>query len=163
MTLRRFPWKCPKNTDNSFKLFITQPTEEELQLPIYPTRERVSQSEPTSRMPSAPGQNSQSELTSEGASVKSAATTVPATSSNTAQVIKGPWRLLRLLPRETRHIIGGMLDMDPARRANLQQLLKDPWIVKTPHCTQLVGGKLVRADGHEHTLAAGGGEEGGQS
>ena len=68
------------------------------------------------------------------------------------EVIKGPWRLLRLLPRESRHIIGRMLEIDPKKRATLAEVLEDPWISETPICRQEDGGKVILAEGHTHTL-----------
>lgn len=70
-------------------------------------------------------------------------------------VIKGPWRLLRLLPRESRHIVGRMLDVDPKRRATLEEMMEDPWISTTLVCTQVEGGRVIKAAGHEHTLEPG--------
>ena len=69
--------------------------------------------------------------------------------------IKGPWRLLRLQPRETRHIIGKMLEIDPKKRATLEEVLADQWIKSSPVCSQEVGGQVYRAPGHEHTLEPG--------
>jgi serine/threonine protein kinase len=68
------------------------------------------------------------------------------------EVIKGPWRLLRLLPRESRHIMGRMLEIDPKKRATMGEILDDPWISGTGICRQEVGGKVIRAEGHAHTL-----------
>jgi serine/threonine protein kinase len=170
MTLRRFPWKCPKSTDNSFKLFITQPSNEELATSLYPGGAKTTQSEPTSRHPSGHASHSESAHslppnTTAGASAKSSAsadaqsvhsttTTVTPTASSTAQIIKGPWRLLRLLPRETRHIVGAMLETDPNQRASLKQVMSDPWIEKMECCLQEEGGNVIHVDGHTHTLAA---------
>ncbi len=69
-------------------------------------------------------------------------------------VIKGPWRLLRLLPRDSRNIIGRMLELDPARRATLEEMLAEPWIARSPVCRQEAGGRVVSAPGHTHTLEA---------
>ena len=71
------------------------------------------------------------------------------------ETIRGPWRLLRLLPRESRHIIGRMLEIDPKRRATIEEMLEDPWVATTPVCQQLEGGEVIRAAGHEHTLEPG--------
>ena len=70
-------------------------------------------------------------------------------------VIKGPWRLLRLLPRESRTIMGKMLQVNPKDRATLEDMLSDPWISTTPVCAQVEGGKVIKAPGHEHTLEPG--------
>jgi serine/threonine protein kinase len=166
MTLRRFPWKAPRLTDNSYKLFVAEPS----------TPERTSKS--TSDLPSA---NSDSASTtshhhhhhhrdsskplSEPASLnESKAPEVhvqPEASTENApppkqEVIKGPWRLLRLLPRETRDIIGKMLIVDPKKRATLADMFADPWISGTPYCTQdSTGDNIFRpAPGHTHTLQA---------
>jgi len=68
------------------------------------------------------------------------------------EVIKGPWRLLRLLPRESRHIIGRMLEINPKNRATMAEVLEDPWVSGTAICRQEIGGTVIRADGHVHTL-----------
>lgn len=72
-------------------------------------------------------------------------------------VIKGPLRLLRLLPRETRHIMGRMLDLDPKKRATMDEILADHWVQNSLVCRQEEGGQIIRAPGHDHTLEPGGG------
>lgn len=176
MTLRRFPWKAPRLSDNSYKLFVTEPTEEERRLPGYP---QVIHSEPASRQTSDVNDND-SEIpkshhhhrgkshddsaksepntrnngieSSNASAIAASSTSTVSTSTPQAQVIKGPWRLLRLLPRETRHIIGRMLEIDPKKRATLEEIHRDPWVQKCPTCRQEEGGKVVRAEGHTHTL-----------
>lgn len=69
------------------------------------------------------------------------------------EVIKGPWRLLRLLPRETRHIIGRMLEIDPRKRATMAEILDDPWVNGTVICRQDIDtNKVIAGPGHTHTL-----------
>ncbi|KAF2423630.1 Pkinase-domain-containing protein [Tothia fuscella] len=182
MTLRRFPWKAPRTSDNSYKLFVSEPTEEERRTTAYPQTQRLlSTSEPASRLPSDGTESSHqhyhhsdptsrnTEANTGSANASSASTTAPsssavsATTSTTSQttqqpaVIKGPWRLLRLLPRETRHIIGRMLELDPNKRATLDEIVSDPWVLKTPICQQEEGGTIFRAEGHTHTLEPGSG------
>lgn len=67
-------------------------------------------------------------------------------------VLKGPWRLLRLLPRETRFIVGRMLEVDPARRATLEEVLSDKWIKGSVFCRQFSANRIERADNHRHVL-----------
>ncbi|KAF3169023.1 serine/threonine protein kinase [Orbilia oligospora] len=116
MSLRRFPWKAPRMSDNSFKLFCAAPT---------PEAERES---------AASGLGG-----GEGAGAGSSSAATPASPTNEKsekkdgvtqanQVIKGPWRLLRLLPRESRLIINSMLKLDPKSRATLQDIYNDPWV-----------------------------------
>jgi serine/threonine protein kinase len=168
MTLRRFPWKAPRVSDNSYKLFISEPTEEEKRTSSYP--QRVSLSEPVSHEASNGTENGHrhhhhhSEPQSragDGASTVApsyaSSTSTGATQSSQPPVIKGPWRLLRLLPRETRHIIGRMLELDPKKRATLDEIIEDPWVQKTKICTQDETGAIFRVDSHAHTLEPGSG------
>lgn len=82
----------------------------------------------------------------------------PSTSGGDKQeVIKGPWRLLRILPRESRHIIGRMLKVDPAERATMDEVLEDEWVLGSKVCYQEENGTVHRADNHTHVLEAGSG------
>ena len=68
-------------------------------------------------------------------------------------------RLLRLLPRETRHIIGRMLELDPKKRATLDDILADNWVQNALVCSQEEDGVIFRAPNHTHTLQPGGSGE----
>lgn len=171
MTLRRFPWKAPRVSDNSYKLFVSPPNDGPRSI-THPRssvtltadgagddhRQSGPQSEPASRQPSDQTgathhhhhhrkENSHSDS--------------PANESTTngdkqqPQVIKGPWRLLRLLPRESRHIIGRMLEVDPKKRATLEEIFEDKWVTGAQVCSQEEGGKVLRAPNHDHTLEPG--------
>lgn len=175
MTLRRFPWKQPRVVDNSYKLFVAPPTPG---TPVPDSGPRRS-SEPRpkalsesnlddSRRQSAPNANGiEKEISgasshhhhhhhhhqhenSEPARSEGAATT-----SGKSETVKGPWRLLRILPRESRHIIGRMLKVDPKERATMEELYEDDWVRETPVCSQVEAGSVIRAPGHEHTLEPG--------
>lgn len=175
MTLRRFPWKAPRLSDNSYKLFVTEPTDEEKRSGPYPTKPT---SEPASRTPSDPIDGQQPRKSTDETNSSRAASDKPQSSavsqvesvapsqqststtekSQQQQVIKGPWRLLRLLPRETRHIVSRMLDLDPKTRATLDEVLQDPWVLNARVCAQEEQtGRILRAEGHEHTLEPGAG------
>ncbi len=151
MSLRRFPWKMPRMTDNSYKLFASPPTpgtditrgadsapSKSTNDLNTPARDAVPEPQPPVRQPSnlkvAPGSNGSN---TEG--------------EKKPEVIKGPWRLLRLLPRESRHIIGRMLEIDPKKRATLAEILEDPWVSGTPICRQ-EGATVMKVNTHTHTL-----------
>ena len=140
-------------SDNSFKLFCQKPSPE-----ATAEQEEVMRqdkqggaggvSTPVSDNKDASGENKTEEKAEK-----------PPTP---ASAIKGPWRLLRLLPRESRHIIGRMLELKPKERATLEEIMADPWISGTPVCTQEepdfgpgglpVSGRVIHAPGHTHTL-----------
>ncbi|CAI6332563.1 unnamed protein product [Periconia digitata] len=179
MTLRRFPWKAPRVSDNSYKLFVAPPNDGPRSI-THPSKSATdlhpdaaqddrhktgAQSEPASRAPS--GQSSSNHhhhrsngshsdpVTNDKTSASSQATTVAKDSSQPPQVIKGPWRLLRLLPRESRSIVGRMLEVDPKKRATLAEILEDKWVKNNQVCAQEEGGKVLRAENHVHTLEPG--------
>ncbi|KAJ8100979.1 kinase-like domain-containing protein [Lipomyces tetrasporus] len=116
MLLRRFPWKAPRKSDNSFRLFSSPPADPEH--PELPSRPPGTNPDGTSPTP----------------------------------VIKGPWRLLRLMPHETRDIVGRMLELDPDKRATLKEIFADPFVSGIQMCTVDKEGKMVNSANHEHTL-----------
>ncbi|KAK9374545.1 kinase-like domain-containing protein [Lipomyces chichibuensis] len=116
MLLRRFPWKAPRKSDNSFRLFCSPPADPEH--PEYPSKPAGANPDGTSPTP----------------------------------VIKGPWRLLRLLPHETRDLVGRMLELDPNKRATLKEIFADSFVSGIPMCTVDRDGKMVKSANHEHTL-----------
>jgi serine/threonine protein kinase len=151
MSLRRFPWKQPRLIDNSYKLFVSPPTPGTPVPDSGPRRE----SETKDRLPtSAEDPRRHSEPHSNGASHHHSES-----SNDKQEVIKGPWRLLRILPRESRHIIGRMLKVDPHERATMEEVLEDDWCSSCAVCSQDEQGRVYRAPGHEHTLEAGSGSD----
>jgi serine/threonine protein kinase len=170
MTLRRFPWKAPRVTDNSYKLFVAPPNDGPKSITnpsksvtdLQPESARDDRrrsgpsSEPASRAPSAQG-ISKDVTRSDSPATVTDSSAAKVQSKEPPQVIKGPWRLLRLLPRESRHIIGRMLEVDPKKRATLAEILDDKWVKNCQVCSQEEGGKVLRAENHEHTLVPGSG------
>ncbi|EXJ84369.1 HAL protein kinase [Capronia epimyces CBS 606.96] len=159
MSLRRFPWKQPRLVDNSYRLFVATPTPGTPVPDSKPRKSSRTLAEPDdgSRRPSEAHESSSShhhQHHSESAGTESR----PGTSGGDKQeVIKGPWRLLRILPRESRHIIGRMLKVDPAERATMDEVLEDEWVLSSQVCYQEENGVVHRAQNHTHTLEAGSG------
>ena len=150
MSLRRFPWKQPRGIDNSYKLFISPPTPG---TPVPDSGPRRG-SDMKDRSPNSPEDSRrQSEVHSNGGGHHSESQT------DKQEVIKGPWRLLRILPRESRHIIGRMLKVDPHERATMEEVLEDEWCSTSAVCSQNEQGKVYRVSGHDHTLEAGSGSD----
>lgn len=168
MTLRRFPWKAPRISDNSYRLFVSPPDpEQERQMEAnrrsmtphthrQDDSKRGTQSEPASRHQT--GANND-ENHQKHHNVSTEPPSRQSTNSGEQGTIKGPMRLLRLLPRETRHIIGRMLELDPRKRATMDDVLADPWVQNALVCRQEENGTVFRAPGHSHALQPGGGGE----
>ncbi|KAL5362367.1 kinase-like domain-containing protein [Aspergillus floccosus] len=207
MTLRRFPWKQPRVSDNSYRLFVSTPTPGTPVPDADPRRHRViksspdlptaarenqpthssenrngvpSQAEQSSGPPSSaqgpppksepPGNDESGSPTTpvdkkpsdqKNGTTKPSRTTskeappLPASAQTAAprpEVIKGPWRLLRLLPRESRYIIGRMLKVSVKERATLDDVLTDEWVRNIKACQQEVSGEVIKAPGHTHIL-----------
>lgn len=79
--------------------------------------------------------------------------------------IHGPYRLMRLLPHASRPIISKMLQVDPKKRATMEDILQDEWIKEIKCCTLKSVGTMVDnieeeeeevlergTPAHEHTL-----------
>ena len=162
MTLRRFPWKAPRLSDNSYRLFVSPPD---------PEQDKMMQSHRRSITPSSHRNNSTASVDERRESEsgdhhhrhhhhhhsEQSDDTVTRQKTRDASekndvTIKGPLRLLRLLPRESRHIIGRMLDLDPNHRAEMEDILADPWIQNALVCRQEEGGVVIKAPNHTHVL-----------
>ncbi|CUS24612.1 LAQU0S18e00210g1_1 [Lachancea quebecensis] len=98
MTLRRFPWKAPRDKYQSFRLFC---------------EETDNEKDPT----------------------------------------RGAYRLLKLLPRHSRHVISQMLQLDPRKRILMDEVMLDPWVVSIESCELDNKGELKSAaKSHKHHL-----------
>lgn len=86
------------------------------------------------------------------------------------KLIHGPYRLMRLLPHASRPIIHKMLQIDPHKRASIEDILSDEWIKEIECCTlkTVEGGSgddeeettLIRGSPeHEHTIVMDDGKE----
>ncbi|KAJ5636196.1 uncharacterized protein N7484_009509 [Penicillium longicatenatum] len=202
MTLRRFPWKQPRTTDNSYRLFISPPTpgtpvpdsdprraprpksspdlpssaHEQKKPPTSADQSTHSESANKSNVPPVPQQNgTKPDSDKEGdkqaenppqkqTSQTSTSTEKTQTTSKEApplpggaqparqEVIKGPWRLLRILPRESRFIISRMLKVNPTERATLDEVLADEWVRGILACEQDGTGEVHNVSNHTHVL-----------
>ncbi|KAK7956780.1 uncharacterized protein PG986_006002 [Apiospora aurea] len=193
MSLRRFPWKVPRMTDNSYKLFAAEPSpgHDPKKLVLPPSRstgdldntpprdiftekneksekgekgekgEKNEKDEKHDKTDKTDMNDKENKPNSTEKTEGSSSTTVTAqasgkpaatTSQPAKEVIRGPWRLLRLLPRESRHIIGRMLTIKPKDRATMTEILEEPWVSDTVICRQMGPGHIISADDHTHIL-----------
>lgn len=130
MLMRKFPWKAPRKSDNSFKLFIqgqedTMPEKKPDQANI-PLAQQLHN--PVNGKPSV----------------------VPSPQPISTSTMTGPGRLLKSLPTEVHALISGMLRLDPLKRYTVDDCWADPWLSSVPFCT-MEKGNLCAAKGHTHT------------
>ncbi|RFU77388.1 hal kinase [Trichoderma arundinaceum] len=164
MTLRRFPWKIPRMTDNSYKLFAANPTPGHDPGKLLRPKSTNDLSSVAARefLPDVddpkPHNNNNSSHRRQGSDATTAPeqTQLPIPGVNATvdkrEVIRGPWRILRLLPRESRHIIHRMLDVNPKSRARMGEILEEPWVADTVICQQVDNGDVIPASDHKHIL-----------
>lgn len=188
MTLKKFPWKVPKLSDNSFKLFCSGRDSDSLsalltrspppkaeepktiakpsglsnltkafsQVEVTPTVTNVDDDDAT------PVPSSQTETPPPEQPTASAASTETETSPqpepHTSNLI-GEARLLQALPTDVRPVIGRMVDLAPACRASIDDVMSDPWVSSIAMCTmenKLDGSGMAQpvyhhCDNHQHT------------
>lgn len=153
MCLRRFPWKAPRMSDNSYRLFVSAPDPGQDDLLAASGKSSVASSRATSN-------------SDQGSDAKSGnhhhhhhhhhTEKPPHPTGNETPQIKGPIRLLRLLPRDTRNIIGRMLEIDPKKRATMDEILENDWVQNALVCKQEEGGVCYHAPNHRHFLEGSG-------
>ncbi|CAH2354751.1 serine/threonine-protein kinase Hrk1p [[Candida] railenensis] len=61
--------------------------------------------------------------------------------------IHGPYRLMRLLPHASRPVIFKMLQIDPRKRATMEEIMSDEWIKDIKSCTIRKGGNGIGLNG----------------
>ncbi|KAL5084561.1 hypothetical protein Trisim1_011652 [Trichoderma cf. simile WF8] len=161
MTLRRFPWKIPRMTDNSYKLFAASPTpghdpgkllrpKSTNDLSSVAAREFLPDDGPTAHN----NHTHKRQDSTDTPPPEQEKLPIPGVNVTTdkKEVIRGPWRILRLLPRESRHIIHRMLDINPKSRARMGEILEEPWVADTVICQQVDNGDVMPAADHKHIL-----------
>ncbi|PFH57240.1 hypothetical protein XA68_15327 [Ophiocordyceps unilateralis] len=167
MTLRRFPWKMPRMSDNSFKLFAAEPTpghDPSQQIVALRSDDRQrhshhhhhhhshSHSSSSGHHHGSSGHHHSHQRHGSQHQQEGSDATAHGDGGERKEVIRGPWRILRLLPRESRHIIYRMLNLDPRARAKMDEVLRELWIADTIICHQGVEGEVLAAEDHTHVL-----------
>lgn len=167
MTLRRFPWKAPNQTDTSFRLFTATPDVQDKskngQGPGSDIINILNQMEGKTveghghGASHGPQSARDARLSNNDPTVGSAKTgpappSAAATARKPASQMKGPWRLLRLLPEGSRLVIGKMLLINPLKRATLEEVDADPWVSSLQMCTITKTGHWAKSTDHTHTI-----------
>lgn len=141
MTLRRFPWKAPRLSDNSFRLFSEPVSAEESQRQLEEFYQKQNQQQHHHHFSLHHNNNNHDDQLQQQQQQQQ------------HPQVRGPWRLLRLLPQESRNIIGQMLEIEPTNRATMQEITLDEWVQSLQICT--IDSKLgipIKSMDHEHTF-----------
>ncbi len=150
-------------TDSSFKLFAAEPSpgHDPKKLVLPPSRSTNDLSDTPARDFDAhsvrdnASKSGDDDNKSEHKPSSSSAGSHLQPGDNTGErreVIRGPWRILRLLPRESRHVMGRMLELDPRKRGKMEDILQDKWVDNTVICRQIEPGFVIEAEDHTHVL-----------
>ena len=151
MILKRFPWSVATSKSIAFKAYLPVQAngQADPQLPTYtvsPSNDElladaVTEPDDFPRRRLANSQNKNDGPRNDAL--------------HSQLLVRGPLGLLRLLPREARPLIGRMLDLNPRRRPQVEELRRDPWVLESPVCSQDDYGEVVQAEGHVHNLTMG--------
>lgn len=157
MTLKRFPWRIPAAAqDKSFRLFTSPPSvghdPRHLLLHSKSSANLSKKPNEAESTPSSPDDPARGRDEGANGDAKQRSQSQGAEATEKREVISGPWRILRQLPRETRHIVWRMLEVDPKKRAKMEEIIRDPWIADTVICRETELGQVIHAPGHKHTL-----------
>lgn len=139
MILKKFPWKIPKLRDNSFKLFCSG-------------RDCDSLSALVTRTPDPPSYDNLVNNDSPTKSIDEKSPTNNPADPDNPNI--GPQRLYHSLPEETHNIIGRMVELAPACRASIEEIMADPWVASIEACHMVEDGltfKVVSGTDHKHT------------
>lgn len=168
MMLKKFPWKVPKLTDSSFKLFATRGEF----IPISEMLKKTPQDMETSTSRGSSGGLSNLDDISEAledettlkkatpeqntTNFKNGDTPSSAAKDHTSSET-GANRLLLALPEDCRKLIGRMVELAPACRITIDEVFEDPWLKSVCMCTieETAPGTgeydVIKCQDHEHT------------
>ncbi|KAH3661881.1 hypothetical protein OGAPHI_006060 [Ogataea philodendri] len=164
MMLKKFPWKVPKLSDPSFKLFASR----EPGVTFGNLLRRVPEPPNYSDLDAHPEEKDKGRHQEELNSVPQPdeIPTPPPSTSNSNEAsegddplkhtsnLMGEQRLLNALQPDCRPLIGKMVSLAPACRISIDECFNDPWLQSVQMCTKVPEGpsyKLVPCLDHEHT------------
>ncbi|ODV61631.1 Pkinase-domain-containing protein [Ascoidea rubescens DSM 1968] len=169
MMLRKFPWKVPKLTDQSFKMFATRNGGESLNNLLKKTPPPPSYFESNAVPPirfNNPPINSKNKL--QNPQIQQSIDIKPAISQKLHKPnITGEMRLLNAMPEYCRPLLSKMVELAPACRCNIDEAFKDHWFNSIDMChyeeefekvntnkysSEIITSDLIKAKNHEHTV-----------
>ncbi|RLV93277.1 Nitrogen permease reactivator protein [Spathaspora sp. JA1] len=145
MILKKFPWKVPKLTDSSFKLFASKRNENENEyLPFAEMLKKTPQDMATVTVERS---NSLDDINEEEEHDEQEQ------QDHTSSEM-GANRLLLALPEDCRHVIGRMVELAPACRITIDDIFNDEWLSSIGMCTVEENDgnfRVIGCEDHIHT------------
>lgn len=144
MVLKKFPWKVPKLADSNFKLFCSGRNSDSLSSLLT----RVKEDEPLEMK----------EMSKQIDEIDEAKKDNEEKPKDTTHLV-GEARLLNSLPEHARPVIGRMVELAPALRATMDEVMNDPWVQSIESCfveevidqTGISKHVIHKASNHTHT------------
>jgi serine/threonine protein kinase len=143
MVLGRFPWKVALPTVDAFKRFATSQTSE-ANLQGGNSQESFDKTVVSTSFEDVSGKGDTRIVIQTSEIVER--------QNEETKDDEGSGSLLRTLPAESRLVIGGMLQVVPQRRPNLQEICDSIWATQSDVCSQDGQGKVYCSGKHQHTL-----------
>lgn len=150
MIIKKFPWGIPNLQDDSFKKFCYG--RDSVSLNDLLTREPSPEHELNLVEVDVDDNDSDDDYFNYGNGTRG-----NAIHTHEDDIHVGPLRILHALPEETQPIINKMLNLAPACRANIVEILNDPWVQSIDMCHILGEAsdgseiRVVNNEGHEHS------------
>ncbi|KAI5963296.1 NPR1 [Candida pseudojiufengensis] len=166
MMLKKFPWKVPKLSDSSFKLFASRGEFIPISEMLKKTPQDVEKTASNGSSGTLSNLNDISEALEEDISSTKPKNTTEATTTTTTpskdakdhtSSETGVNRLLLALPEDCRKLIGRMVELAPACRITIDEVFEDSWLKSICMCTveetfdQSGKFEVLKCDDHEHT------------
>lgn len=150
MLMRKFPWKSPRMSDHSYKIYYESQKEEEEE----EEKEKKKQ-EHEAEEAQQDTSNATSPSTANGSCNNSTSLITDNDSPDHKTVMhkgsgSGSQKLLKNLPEEVRPIVLKMLTVNPEKRANIETCFQDDWFKSIEFCT-IQDGHVVTRPGHAHS------------
>lgn len=157
MMLKKFPWKVPKLTDSSFKLFATRGDATSLSEILVRTPDLLPKAE-SNGVSDMSDINAALDEVSDSAEKGNIDENTPNGNPHTSNET-GAGRLLLALPEDCRPLIGRMVDLSPACRISLEECFEDDWLKSVQMCAVeerinsdgTFNYQVFKAEDHEHT------------
>ena len=140
MLMRKFPWKSPRQSDHSFKLFSAQEDNSE------------TQQNGTSDGANNHNNNNNNNK-SNSTNISTSSNNGNSDSSRRRNTQSGPQRLLKNLPEDVRTLVSSMLDLDPLKRATIDDCWHDKWLSGVEYCT-IQDGHVISRGNHSHSTVS---------